>query len=102
MCWRAEVEGRPQRQYDFFSVLEAFSFLLSDGKWLSGQPTNNENPQHSNNTGNNQMEKKDTAVEKIYEEFAAFGKTMEELYLLKRVAMDLRHYRRMIRLKKYD
>jgi hypothetical protein len=48
------------------------------------------------------MEKKDTAVEKIYEEFAAFGKTMEELYLLKRVASDLRHYRRMIRLKKYD
>jgi hypothetical protein len=102
MCWRAEVEGRPRRQCDFFSVLEAFSFLLNDGKWLSGQPTNNEDPQHPKNQENSQMKEKETAAEKIYEEFAAFGRTMEELYLLKRVASDLRHYRRMIKLKKYD
>ena len=41
-------------------------------------------------------------VEKIREEFASFQKTMEELYLLKRVSRDLRSYRRMIRLKRYD
>jgi hypothetical protein len=27
---------------------------------------------------------------------------MEELYMLKKVAEDLRHYRKMIKLKKYD
>ena len=48
------------------------------------------------------MKQKESAAEKIYAEFAAFGRTMEELYLLKRVALDLRHYRRMIKLKKYD
>jgi hypothetical protein len=48
------------------------------------------------------MEQKNTIVDKIYEEFAAFGKTMEELYLLKQVSLDLRHYRRMIKLKRYD
>lgn len=102
MCWRSEVEGRPQRQYDFFSVLEAFSFLLSDGKWLSGQPTNDEHPPAHKNPEKNTMEQKNTIVDKIYEEFAAFGKTMEELYLLKQVSLDLRHYRRMIKLKRYD
>ncbi len=48
------------------------------------------------------MEQRDTAVDRIYEEFTNFQKTMEELYVLKRVASDLRHYRKMIRLKKYD
>jgi hypothetical protein len=48
------------------------------------------------------MEQKDIAVNRIYEEFANFQKTMEELYVLKRVASDLRHYRKMIRVKKYD
>ena len=48
------------------------------------------------------MEQKDTVVDRIYEEFTNFQKTMEELYLLKRLASDLRHYRKMIRVKKYD
>jgi len=39
---------------------------------------------------------------KIHEEVAKFEKTMEELYLLKCVAEDLRSYKRMIRLKRYD
>lgn len=41
-------------------------------------------------------------VKKLREEFARFEKTMEELYLLKRVAADLKSYRKMIRLKRYD
>jgi hypothetical protein len=41
-------------------------------------------------------------AQKLHEEFAKFETTMEELYLLKRVANDLKSYRRMIRLKKYD
>jgi uncharacterized protein (UPF0335 family) len=48
------------------------------------------------------MDHTNTAVERIHEEFANFRKTMEELYLLKRVASDLKSYRRMIKLKKYD
>jgi uncharacterized protein (UPF0335 family) len=48
------------------------------------------------------MEQTNTAVERIHEEFANFRKTMEELYMLKRVASDLKNYRKMIRLKKYD
>jgi len=43
-----------------------------------------------------------TIVQKISEEFINFRKTMEELYMLKRVASDLKSYRRMIKLKKYD
>ncbi|MEM2118895.1 MAG: hypothetical protein QW840_02095 [Candidatus Bathyarchaeia archaeon] len=42
------------------------------------------------------------ALQKIREEFTKFEKTMEELYLLKRIAADLKSYRRMIKLKKYD
>jgi hypothetical protein len=48
------------------------------------------------------MEKKKAIVEKIHEEFVSFSKTMEELHMLKRVASDLRSYRKMIKLKKYD
>jgi hypothetical protein len=40
--------------------------------------------------------------QKLHEEFADFQKTMEELHLLKSVAADLKSYRRMIRLKRYD
>jgi len=43
-----------------------------------------------------------TTVQKINDEFINFRKTMEELYMLKRVASDLKSYRRMIKLKKYD
>jgi len=39
---------------------------------------------------------------KVHEEIARFEKTMEELHLLKRVSRDLKSYRRMIRIKKYD
>ncbi|MCK5628873.1 hypothetical protein KAI12_05340 [Candidatus Bathyarchaeota archaeon] len=39
---------------------------------------------------------------KIREEISKFEKTMEELYLLRNVADNLRTYRRMIKLKKYD
>ncbi|MDH5754530.1 MAG: hypothetical protein OEY95_04940 [Candidatus Bathyarchaeota archaeon] len=41
-------------------------------------------------------------LQKIREEFAKFEKTMEELYFLKLVAQDLKNFREMIKLKKYD
>jgi len=41
-------------------------------------------------------------VQKIHEEFISFRNTMEELNMLKKVAADLRNYRKMIKLKKFD
>jgi len=41
-------------------------------------------------------------VKKIREEFAKFERTMEELHFLKQVAQDLKNFREMIKLKKYD
>jgi hypothetical protein len=48
------------------------------------------------------MDQKSAVVQKIHEEFTSFRNTMEELYVLKEIAADLRHYRKMIKLKKYD
>jgi len=48
------------------------------------------------------MDQKSAVVQKIHEEFASFHNTMEELCMLKKVAADLRSYRKMIELKKYD
>jgi hypothetical protein len=46
---------------------------------------------------------KNTAIrQRVHEEITNFQKTMEELYLLKLVAADLRSFRKMLRLKRYD
>jgi hypothetical protein len=44
----------------------------------------------------------ETVTEKLHEEFAVFESTMRELYLLRLVAEDLKSFRRMIKLKRYD
>jgi hypothetical protein len=43
-----------------------------------------------------------TTLQKLREEFLKFERTMEELYFLKLVAEDLKSFRRMIKLKRYD
>jgi hypothetical protein len=48
------------------------------------------------------MQESKTTADKLHKEFASFRNTMDELYLLKRVAADLKSYRRMIILKRYD
>jgi hypothetical protein len=48
------------------------------------------------------MSKEKTFQRKVHEEMAKFEKTMEELRLLKYVSEDLKNYRKMIRLKKFD
>jgi hypothetical protein len=47
---------------------------------------------------------KDRAVlrRKVHEEIAKFEKTMEELNMLRNVSQDLRSYRKMIYIKKFD
>jgi hypothetical protein len=48
------------------------------------------------------MGKDERFSEKIRDEFGKFERTMEELHLLKQVAQDLKSFREMIKLKKYD
>jgi hypothetical protein len=48
------------------------------------------------------MKENNATLKTLHEEFTDFQKTMEELYLLKRVAADLKSYRKMIHLKRYD
>jgi hypothetical protein len=57
---------------------------------------------HTKKRGPKTMTKKGPFLQKIHEETDKFQKTMEELRLLRNVAEDLKNYRRMIRLKRWD
>ena len=48
------------------------------------------------------MDESERFVRKIRDEFAKFERTMEELHFLKQVAQDLKNFREMMQLKKYD
>jgi hypothetical protein len=48
------------------------------------------------------MQKEQVIHHKINDEVLEFKKTADELYLLKCVSNDLKNYRKMIRIKKYD
>ncbi len=48
------------------------------------------------------MEENERFAKKIREEFVKFEKTMEELHFLKKVSQDLKSFREMIKLKRYD
>ena len=48
------------------------------------------------------MKKNTNILQKLHEETDKFQRTMEELYLLRSVAADLRNIRRMIKLRKWD
>lgn len=48
------------------------------------------------------MAKEKMLHREVHEELAKFEKTVEELRLLKCVSKDLKNYRKMIKLKKYD
>jgi hypothetical protein len=41
-------------------------------------------------------------LEKLHDEFVRFQSRMAELCLLRQVASDLKSYRRMIKVKRYD
>jgi len=71
----------------------------------AGQPTNNDKRPSTQNYTNKRpknMAKEKTLHREAHEEITKFEKTMEELRLLKCVSKDLKNYRRMIKLKKYD
>jgi hypothetical protein len=48
------------------------------------------------------MDENEMALQKIREEFRRFERAMEELHSLKLIARDLRNFREMAKLKKYD
>jgi len=48
------------------------------------------------------MTQKKNLHHQVNEQMTKFEKTMQELNLLKRVSKDLKNYRKMIKLKKYD
>jgi hypothetical protein len=48
------------------------------------------------------MSKRDNSIQKIHEEFAKFEKAMEELTLLRQISQDLKNFKEMIKLKRYD
>jgi hypothetical protein len=48
------------------------------------------------------MAEEKTLQHEVHEEMTKFERTMEELHLLKCVSKDLKNYRKMIKLKKYD
>jgi len=70
-----------------------------------GQPTNNDKRPPTQNYANKRLKtmgKEKTLHSEVNEEMTKFEKTMEELHLLRRVSKDLKNYRKMIKLKKYD
>jgi len=70
-------------------------------EWLRGKPKNNESPPSKPNDGG-KLNSNKKALQKLRREFLKFEKTMEELHLLKLIAEDLKSFREMIKLKKYD
>ena len=48
------------------------------------------------------MSENERYLQKIAEEFERFQTTMEELHFLRSVAEDLKSFRKMIKLKRYD
>ncbi|NWG11076.1 hypothetical protein HXY33_04920 [Candidatus Bathyarchaeota archaeon] len=48
------------------------------------------------------MTDKEPHLRRVRDEFAKFERTMEELRALRQIAQDLKSFREMIRLKKYD
>jgi hypothetical protein len=48
------------------------------------------------------MPQEKTLHHEVNEQMTKFEKTMQELHLLKHVSKDLKNYRKMIKLKKYD
>ena len=70
-----------------------------------GQPTNNDKHPPTQNYANKRlkiMAKEKMLHREVHEEMTKFEKTMEDLRLLKCVSKDLKSYRKMIKLKKYD
>ncbi len=68
----------------------------------SQQTMKNPPPQTTLKNAVDTMTQEKTLQTQIHEEIAKFEKTREELHLLRNISQDLKSYRKMIKLKKYD
>ncbi|MDH7478104.1 MAG: hypothetical protein QHH17_06975 [Candidatus Bathyarchaeota archaeon] len=48
------------------------------------------------------MSEKERYLQKINEEFVKFARMMEEMHFLRYVVKDLKNFREMIKIRKYD
>jgi hypothetical protein len=53
-------------------------------------------------SGEDVLSDKESHLRRVRDEFSKFERTMEELHFLKQVAADLKSFREMIQVKKYD
>jgi hypothetical protein len=86
-----------------FSVLEAFSFLLDNGlAALGSQHTMTHPPSTLLKRSEPELTTQTAMEAKIKHEMAEFQKTMQELHTLKKLSQDLRKYKRMLHIRKFD
>jgi hypothetical protein len=100
--WKAEVEGQSSISVGWFSPFSKPSPFSSMTEMLIGSPTNDEALLCYVQMRMCGLNGEKPVADKLREEFAVFESTMGELYLLRLVAEDLKSFRRMIRLKRYD
>jgi len=103
--WRAiEVEGCTQQANRIFPFSKPSPFSSMTDWLLDRQQTMTNTLQHKITPlkAEKTMTQEKTLHRQVNEEMTKFEKTMEELHLLKRVSKDLKNYRKMIKLKKYD
>jgi hypothetical protein len=68
--------------------------------WLCCQPKNGEALQQP--TEQREMDQNRQTIHKIREEFIKYEKAIEELRFLKLVSEDLKNFKKMINLQKFD
>jgi hypothetical protein len=98
-----EVEGyaKPANRIFPFSKPSPFSSMTD---WLldSQQTMTKPSAQNHNCRRLKTMAKEKALHREVHEEMTKFEKTMEDIRLLKCVSKDLKNYRKMMKLKKYD
>jgi hypothetical protein len=102
--WRAiEVEGYTQQANRIFPFSKPSPFSSMTDWPLGSQQTMTNALQHTITIkAEKTMTKQETLHHQVNQQLTKFEKTMQELHLLKRVSKDLKNYRKMIKLKKYD
>jgi hypothetical protein len=103
--WRAiEVEGYTQQANRIFPFSKPSPFSSMTDWPLGSQQTMTNALQHriTKKMKKTMTQQQETLHQRVNQQMTKFEKTMQELHLLKRVSKDLKNYRKMIKLKKYD
>jgi hypothetical protein len=97
-----EVEGYTQQANRIFPFSKPSPFSSMTDWPLDSQQTMTNALQHTQLQKLKNMTKQENLHQQVNQQMTKFKKTMQEIHLLKRVSKDLKNYRRMIKLKKYD